>query len=161
MNWTQQSEEMLKNWTDAQQKMWNSWLEMMKPGGAQVQNDLWLKSIEMMEKAVKESLSTQSNWMRMWFDALDRQTDVPDEFMKWAEQAQEMNSQWNATQEKMWQGWFDMMKQMGSESLTVDMEDEGKKAFAMWQESAQKIMDANMKFAQAWGMSTADTNSKK
>ena len=104
MNWATQSEEMLKSWTESQQKMWDSWMKMMTPTGAQSSmSDLWTQSVEAWEAAIKNAAGTQTEWMKMWLESLEDMPNVPDEVIKMAEQAVEMNRQWVANQEKLWE----------------------------------------------------------
>ena len=83
MNWATQSEEMLKSWTESQQKMWDSWMKMMTPTGAQSSmSDLWTQSVEAWEAAIKNAAGTQTEWMKMWLESLEDMPNVPDEVIK-------------------------------------------------------------------------------
>ncbi|MCB9138514.1 MAG: hypothetical protein H6642_09225 [Caldilineaceae bacterium] len=156
MSWAKQSEEMLKGWTEAQQTMWKNWTDMFSatPQTNEMWNqDLWTKSIEMWEQVMDNSVSTQDEWLRMWVDSLESQDQLPDEVIKWAEQVQAMMGEWNASQAKLWNNWFSMLKGMQPATNAINANDwieESQKTFQAWQNSAQQVMDANMKAAQLW-----------
>ncbi|MCB0129540.1 MAG: hypothetical protein KDD78_01770 [Caldilineaceae bacterium] len=165
MNWAKQSEEMLKNWTDSQQKMWDNWMQMMSPmTGQAAPAEFWQQALSTWEQAVKESMTSQADWMKSWADSLDTMPNVPSEFITWAEQAVDMNQQWSKTQEQLWDGWFAMLKNMNPGAVsglnTGAWEEESKKAMQAWQESAAKVVEANKKFAETWTMFNTTVNGK-
>ena len=161
MNWATQSEEMLKSWTESQQKMWDSWMKMMTPTGAQSSmSDLWTQSVEAWEAAIKNAAGTQAEWMKMWLESLEDMPNVPDEVIKMAEQAVEMNRQWVANQEKLWEGWFTAAKNMNPGGFAGSWEEESVKAMHAWQDSATKMMEANRKLAETWSIFGTTANGK-
>lgn len=151
MDWTKQSQEMFQTWTDTQKKMWDSWLQTMQKGGEPFQNnEIWQKTIETWENTVNSTISTQAEWMHKWTDTLNSQKNVPDEFVKWAEQTDRMMDQWNTTQKQLWESWFDMMKKADLSNVSLPFDVESKKAFETWQESAQKIQEAQKQMMKMW-----------
>lgn len=161
MDWAKQSEEMLKNWTESQQQMWDQWMKMMAPLGTQAPGaELWQQTIDLWEKAVKESANAQADWMAMWFESLETMSDVPEEFKSWAEQAVDMNKQWAGTQAQMWDGWFTALKNMSPPGMTGGWDAESKKAMDAWRESAAQIVEANKKLAESWTMFNTTVNGK-
>jgi prophage DNA circulation protein len=161
MNWTAQSEEMLKNWTENQQKMWDSWMKMMTPATAQASMvELWQQSVEAWESAIKNATNTQGEWMKMWLASLEDMPNVPDDVLKMAEQAVEMNRQWSANQEKLWDGWFAAAKNVSPGSFMNSWEEESVKAMHAWQDSANQMMEANKKLAETWAVFGTTANGK-
>ncbi|MCB9078043.1 MAG: hypothetical protein H6631_10660 [Anaerolineaceae bacterium] len=151
MDWTKQTQDMFKSWTDTQKQMWDSWLQVVQKGGQPFQNnEIWQKTIETWENTVKSTLSTQSEWMKKWTDTLNTQQNVPQELVKWADQTEGMLKQWTSTQEQLWAGWFDMMKKADLSKLGESFDMDGKKAFEAWQESAKKIQDAQEQMVKMW-----------
>lgn len=161
MNWATQSEEMLKSWTESQQQMWDTWMKMMTPAGTQTpMTELWQQSVETWESAVKNAADTQAEWMKMWLNSLEDMPNVPDDVVKMAEQAVEMNRQWIASQEQLWEGWFAAAKSMNPNSFVSSWEEEGQKAMHAWQDSANKMIEANKKLAETWSMFGTTANGK-
>ena len=58
----------------------------------------------------------------------------------------------------MWQGWFDLVKKADAPKMAEAWGEEGQKAFATWQESAQKMMDAQTQWVNTW---TAEATKEK
>lgn len=165
MNWTEQAEEMVKTWTDTQQKIWDSWMENMEKFSKPSQADeFWKKTVESWEGAVQNTLEAQSEWTRMWVESLEDTSGVPKETVEWAKQAQAMNKNWNEAQHQLWQSWFEMVKKIDPAKMDQSWDKEARKIFETWQESAQKLMEAQLSWAQKWGESQAKaktTNSSK
>ena len=151
MDWTKQTEEMMKNWTETQKKMWDSWLEAIPQGVDQSQTvEMWQKAVDTWETMVQNTLDVQAEWTKTWADSLDLKSDIPDEMVEWAKQAQKMMKDWGETQQQLWHGWFDLVKQADPTKMADAWGIEGQKGFQAWQESAQKMMDTQMKWASMW-----------
>lgn len=151
MDWAEQTEEMMKTWTETQKNMWDNWLEMVQQGTGQTQAaELWQKTIETWENTVKSSLDTQMEWINTWAEKLNQTEGVSDEMTEWTKQAQNMSKRWNETQQQLWQSWFDMVKKADPVKMAGAWGEESQKAFKAWQESAQKAMDSQMEWASMW-----------
>ncbi|HRV93569.1 MAG TPA: hypothetical protein P5526_15525 [Anaerolineae bacterium] len=151
MDWTKQSQEMFKSWTDTQKQMWDSWLQVVQKGGQPFQNnEIWQKTLETWENTVNSTLATQSEWMKKWTGTLSSQQNVPQEFVKWADQTQGMLEQWTGTQQQLWDSWFEMMKKADISKFGESFDLEGIKAFESWQESAKKIQEAQEQMIKMW-----------
>jgi hypothetical protein len=153
MDWTKQTEDMFKTWTDTQKKMWDSWLETVQQASAPMQGaQVWQKTIETWEETVNNVLAAQTKWSETWANSFDPE-GTPEEMAQWFKQAQEMAKQWNETQQSLWQNWFGLIKQADVTKMTGGWEEEGQKAFKNWQDSMQKVMDAQMDWIKMWAPS--------
>ncbi len=151
MDWTKQTEEMMKTWTETQKKMWDNWLETVQKGANQDQAaEMWQKTVDTWEQTVKNTFEAQNEWMKMWADSFDAKSDVPKEVTEWFNQSQEMANRWSETQQQLWQGWFDLVKKADATKMAGAWGEEGQKAFGAWQESAQKVMDAQAQWTSMW-----------
>ena len=151
MDWAKQSEEMMKAWTETQKKMWDNWMEAMQQTTGQNQTaEMWKETVDTWEQAVNNTLDAQAEWIRIWADSLDTKSNMPKEATEWAKQAQDMVKNWGDTQRQMWQSWFDLVKNADPPDMAQAWGNQGQKAFAAWQESAQKMMDAQKKWAGMW-----------
>ena len=62
MEWTKQTEDMFKTWTEAQKKMWDEWLRAMQGFSRPQASEAWGKSVEAWEESVKKTLDAQNEW---------------------------------------------------------------------------------------------------
>jgi hypothetical protein len=155
MDWTKQTEEVVKSWTETQKKMWDNWLKTVQQGPEQFQvANVWQKTLETWEETVKNTMSAQAEWMKMWTDGFDQQQGIPEEAIQWVKQAQTMNKQWADIQQQMWQSWFELVKKVDPAKMSDSLDAEGKKAFAVWQETADKVMEAQEKWTGMWTAAT-------
>lgn len=152
MDWTKQTGDMFKNWTETQKKLWDNWLEMMEQGGSKSQAaEIWQKTIDTWEETVNSMLTAQNEWMASWAKGFDTtKADLPKELKAWAEEAQAMMNRWSEAQQQLWQGWFEMVKQANPTKMGGSWEEESQKMYQTWQESAQKIMEAQKEWVGMW-----------
>jgi hypothetical protein len=143
MDWMKQSEEMIKNWTEIQQKSWKNWMDMMQPDAMpSTPAEAWTKMISLWEESVKSSSAAQTEMVNLWVKNLNDVPGISKEMMTMFEQAQEMGQKLAGSQVQLWEGFFKAMKEMDLGSMPPSMEAESQKAFAAWQETAKKMMDA-------------------
>jgi len=151
MDWTKQTEETFKAWMGTQKQMWDSWLEAIQKGAPQLQpTDLWQKTVQAWEEAVKKLLEAQSDWVRMWAESAPSMAGLPKEVTEWVQQARDMNNRWIDVQRQLWAGWFELLKKGEPSNMTGSWDREGQKMAAAWQESVEKIMAAQMDWARRW-----------
>lgn len=151
---TEQTEEIVKKWTDTQKEMWDNWLKAMQSAGTPAAGppqfaEAWQKTIETWESNVSKTRDAQTEWTETWFNSLDTK-GLPEQVVKWIEQGRAMMAQWQGTQTRQWQGWFDFVKQYDPATLSEKFQSEGQKGYEAWQATAQKMMDAQMELFQAW-----------
>jgi hypothetical protein len=151
MDWTKQTEETLKAWMGTQKQMWDSWVETVQKGAPQFQpTDLWQKTVQAWEEAVKKSLEAQSEWIRMWAESTPATAGLPKGITEWVQQARDMNNRWIDVQRQLWAGWFDLLKKGEPNKMAGSWDKEGQKMAAAWQESVEKIMAAQLDWARRW-----------
>ena len=149
MDWTKQAEEIVKNWSDAQQKLWQQAVQGME--GA-MGGEKWTKMFTDWEANVKETLGAQGEWLDNWFNSATLE-NMPEEMKQWVSQGQTMSAQWRETQQQMWQGWFDLVREMnpaGMGNAAAAMTKEGEKILAGWQSAAQEMVNAQMNMFTQW-----------
>jgi hypothetical protein len=151
MDWTKQAEEMFTTWTETQKKMWDNWLETVQKGtGQNPAADVWQKTVDTWQDTVNNMLAAQGTWTDTWAESFDAQNGTPEEMAEWVKQTQAMAKQWSDAQQQMWANWFEMMKKADMGQMTGNWQEESKKAFTNWQDSTQKIMDAQMQWLKMW-----------
>jgi hypothetical protein len=155
MDWSKQTEETLKAWMGTQKKMWDTWLETLQKGAPQFQTtELWHKTVETWEETVKKSLDAQSDWMRIWAENAPSFDGLPKEVTDWAQQARDMSKRFMDVQRQLWAGWFELIKKSEPGKIVGSWDKEGQKIARAWQESVEKIMEAQMEWTRHW---TAET----
>ncbi|MBN2304174.1 MAG: hypothetical protein JXQ72_06850 [Anaerolineae bacterium] len=143
MDWLKQSEEMVKMWSESQQKMMSGWLSSMKTFTAPNTAGVWHKTLETWERAVQNMLETQAQWARLWAGSVTATKGVSQETIQGVAQVKELTEQWVAFQQDLWQRWFEMARQV---NLTGTPES----VFQVWQESLQKAMTAQQEWVKTW-----------
>jgi hypothetical protein len=151
VDWTKQSEEMFKSWSENQQKMWDTWLKAMQQGAsvpAQAAS-MWQKTVETWEGVVTNILEAQTEWARLWVNNLTS-TGMPQEVVDWARQSQEMSQRWTEAQQQLWQSWFELVRKIDPGKMPADWEQESQKIFNTWKDSTQKIMETQAEWTRRW-----------
>jgi hypothetical protein len=122
MDWTKQNEEMFNTWKQAQTKMWEAYTESVSNFGKSPSEKAWDQAIAAGNELIKNSLTSQADWLKAWVDNIKKLDRLPDQATVALDQFQEMNASWVATQEKLWGAWFEMLKksiQVSSRGLGV------------------------------------------
>jgi hypothetical protein len=148
MDWTKQTEELIKTWTDAQQKMWDSWLGAMRSqgGGASQVAGAWEKSVEAWRQAVDRALAAQVTWTRMWADQTTTSTHIPEEMAGWSRQVVDVMQRWTETQKSLWERWFEMLKNTSPSTLASTWANEAQKVSQAWEEAAKQSLEAQQEW---------------
>ena len=149
MDWTKQSQEMFKTWTEAQTRMWNDWLRGMQGFGKSQSSQVWDKTVDAWDESVKKVLDSQVEWARRWSESVTNK-GVPKEMTEWAKQGQDMIQRWTETQKQLWASWFQVVKHLDPSSLGVNWGGDGQKFLQNWQEAVQKALDAQTEWARRW-----------
>jgi len=151
MEWTKQSEEMLKTWTDTQTKMWNDWLKAIQGFGKSPSSQVWDKTLDAWDESIKKILDAQSDWSKRWTESFTASQGTPKEMVEWAKQGQEMSSRWTETQRQLWTSWFQVVRKLDPTATTgMSWAGEGQKFLQGWQDAIQKAMDGQAEWVRQW-----------
>lgn len=150
MEWTKQSEEMFKTWTDAQTKMWNEWLKAMQGFGKSPSSQVWDKSIEAWEESINKILDAQADWTQRWAESFAVGQGTPKEMAEWAKHGQDMWRRWTDTQKQLWTGWFQVVKKLDPSAAGVNWGAEGQKFMRGWQEAVEKALNSQAEWLRFW-----------
>jgi len=150
MEWTKQTEDMFKTWTEAQTKMWDEWLRAMQGFSRPQASEAWGKSVEAWEESVKKTLDAQNEWTRLWAASFTTVSGTPKEMVEWARQGQEMVRRWVETQKQLWEGWFQIAKRLDPSKVGGSWEQEGQKFLQAWQDAVKKGMESQAEWTRAW-----------
>lgn len=145
-DWNTRASEMVKTWTESQQRMWDTWIVAMREmGNMQSGTEGWEKSVDMWHESVKGALNTQVTWTEFWADSIKSVSGSSAQVNTWADQTLDMTRQWTATQTEMWDNWFKTLKTSDPSTMMQSFNpDDMMKMVQAWQESARKMMESQM-----------------
>ena len=153
--WNKQMEEMVRNWTDMQRQMWDQWLQSVKstgfPGasGAEEWQKEYQRQLEAWEKAVRDALEAQLTWTREFTNKAGSSEHAPEAMNEMLRQSQEMMKSWTEAQAKLWDAWFDSVKNMDPSQMAGQWETDGQQVLKAWQEATQRAQDALRELSKA------------
>jgi len=150
MDWAEQSLEMMKSWTEMQQKLWQGWLDAASTVGKTETNPLadWIaqwqetstKSIKAWEDLTAKMVETQAHWFAsdaLKGEWLGRDDDLRKMADAWSEQTLAVMKAWTAAQQQLWDQWFSAAAGMARSSL-----DPGNNWYEQWRAAAKASMSA-------------------
>jgi hypothetical protein len=150
MDWTKQTEEMFKAWSEAQTRMFETFSESVSGFGKTPGEKLWAQTIAAGEQWIKTSLAAQAEWMKAWGENFAKIEGMPEGATASIQQFQEMTQRWAATQERMWAAWFDLLKKVDPGRATGAWGEAPQNPFSAWQDATKKVMDSQMEWMRAW-----------
>lgn len=149
MDWTQQMEQMTKQWMDAQKVFWNGWAENARRSAAAPTTLMWQQMLAAWQTSVRQMLDAQVEGIRLWTEGVAG-SGAPEHVQQWADQLYQMTKQWTSSQKQMWDGWFLVMEKLdppGSTSVPgMDMQ----ALIKQWQELGQQAMNDQQQWLKTW-----------
>lgn len=176
MDWTKQANDMLKTFTSTQQKVWESWVSSMQLMAAPQSPEAWQKTVDTWRGTVKYALEQQLELTRLWAESVAASSvnmpsmptvpgmpampGVPTTAVEWTRQMLEMTRTWTDTQVRFSENWFEMLKKAEPSMMaqTWDMS-QAQKVMGVWQEAAQKAVEAQTQFSQMMMKAASSVNS--
>ncbi len=142
-------EEMIRSWTDMQQRMWEAWLQtvrgMQMPTGMAGREDWqrqYQRNLEAWEQAVREALDAQVAWTQKWAEQAGGDQAASEGMQEAIKQTQEMMKAWTEAQSKLWNAWFDSVKNMDPSTMSGQWDAEGQQVLKAWQDATQRAQEA-------------------
>lgn len=149
MEWTQQMEEMGKQWTDMQKKLWLNWNEAAKQASTTVQaKAVWQQMLDSWKNALYRMLDMQVESARLWSESVAA-GETPEVTVQWAEQFYQMTKQSSAVQKQMWDGWFQMVEKFDPMQMQKMME-MGQQPMNFWKDMTHQAMAMQQSMQQEW-----------
>ncbi|ABM61872.1 hypothetical protein [Halorhodospira halophila] len=149
MSGNQPMEEMVRNWTEMQQRMWDTWLQtvrgMQMPTGVSQADDWqqhYQQNLEAWEKAVREALDAQVQWAQKWAQQAGAGENASEGMQEAVKQTQEMMKSWTEAQSKLWNAWFDSVKNMDPSRMAEQWDSEGQRVLKAWQDATKRAQEA-------------------
>ncbi|WP_322496086.1 hypothetical protein [Chloroflexus sp.] len=163
MDWAKQANDMIKMWTGTQQKVWDSWMASMQYMAAPQNPEAWQKTVDSWRGTVKQALEAQVELTRLWAEAVAANSVnmptmptvpgmpampginpvSPTAVVEWSRQVLEMTRNFNDSQTRFVEGWFDMLKKSDPTNVMRGWDStQVQKVMQSWQEAMQRVIEA-------------------
>ncbi len=143
-------ENLLKTWAESQQKLLTDWLESLRRLGGTPTLELWTKTVEAWQSAVKETADARAEWTQQWTEKLANAKGTPEEIRDLARQGREQLQHWAEAERDLWQGWFNIAKNINFRPEQEAVAQLGKDLVQLWQDSAHKMIDTQAALVRRW-----------
>src|SRR5947209_17245559 len=108
-----QEENLVTTWADAQQKVLAGWLDLMQGAERPSHAVTWNETVKAWQTAVQETLDAQARWLREWTGRVQVTSGSPTRLRKNMQEVQLLLLRWTEAQQRLWQGWFDLVQHLG------------------------------------------------
>ena len=141
-------ETLITTWSDAQQKMLIGWIDLLQGTGQPSRTMVWSETVKTWKSTVQETLDAQARWLRDWTGRVQVTSGSPTELRKNVQQAQVLLLRWTEAQQHLWQGWFQLVQQLGPLLEAGSQADEH--LLSSLQESGWAIINAQTEWMRHW-----------
>ena len=149
MEWTQQIEEMSKQWADTQKKLWFNWNEAAKQASTTVQTKaVWQQMLDMWKNAVYRMLDMQVESARLWSESV-ADNEAMASSVQWAKQFYQMTKQTSAVQKQLWDSWFQMAEKLDPTQMQTMLE-MSSQPMNLWKEMSQQAVNMQNEWMKNW-----------
>jgi hypothetical protein len=149
-----QAESLVLTWADEQQKVMEGWLDLMKGAERPSHAVTWNETVKAWQTAVQETLDAQARWLRDWTGRVQVTSGSPTDLRKNVQQAQVLLLRWTEAQQHLWQGWFQLVQQLGP-LLESDFQID-EHLLSSLQESGQAMINAQSEWVRLWAVDVLD-----
>ncbi len=94
-------ENLLKTWSETQQKLLTDWLDTMRKLGGTPTLELWTKTVDAWQSSVKETVDARAEFTRQLTETLANAKGTPEEFRELAREGQDQLQLWQDSAHKM------------------------------------------------------------
>jgi len=150
-------ESIFKTWAEAQQKLLTDWLATLRKLGGTPTLELWAKTVDAWQSAVKETADARAEWTRQWTEKLANAKGTPEEIRDLARQGREELQHWAEAERDLWQGWFNIVRDINFRPEQGAGAQLGKDLLQLWQDSAHKMIDAQTALVRRWTAGSSTT----
>ncbi len=142
----QMMKKMMESWSETQQKMIDQWMEMIEEQGTQQQANVWRQTLSVWEASVKRTMEAQNATLNSWISQMKDIEGMPEEATEHVDEGRAIMRQWTDTQTKLWEKWFETMRQMDPSRYESDWDDMMKQSMAAWRDYMDQMhtMTENM-----------------
>ena len=141
-------ETLFTTWSDAQQKMLAGWIDLLQGTEQPSRTMVWSETVKAWQSTVQETLDAQARWLRDWTGRVQVTSGSPTDLRKNVQQAQVLLLRWTEAQQRLWQGWFQLVQQLGPLLEAGSQADEH--LLSSLQESGWAIINAQTEWMRHW-----------
>lgn len=141
---------LFKTWAETQQELLTNWLDTIRSFSGTPTLELWTKTVDAWQASVKETLDVQARWTHQWIDALENAKGTPEELRELAREGQEQLQQWVQAERELWQGWFNVVREINFRPEPGARTQAGSDLLQLWQDNAHKMIDAQAAMIRHW-----------
>lgn len=149
MDWNRQTQDLIRQWSDAQQKVWETWQQAMGGAPRNPGEEAWQRAVSLWQESINNTLDAQSRWLDTWIDSVEKTEGTPEEVRKQLRQGRDMMQQWSRAQRELMDSWF-----AGLASATPGAQSWDKQVQQMintLNDSARRAMDVQREWAERMG----------
>jgi hypothetical protein len=161
MDESRPSANLIKTWADTQQQLLTNWFDTMRGLGGTPSQATWHQTVEAWQKSVKETLDVQAEWARNWTETLASAKGNPEELRNLLRQGQEQMQRWIDTERRLWQVWFDIVKDINFAMEPRTGTQAGKNLVQVWQDAVSKMTDMQSSLVRQWTTGIAGTEADR
>ena len=143
-------ENLLKTWSETQQKLLTDWLDTMRKLGGTPTLELWTKTVDAWQSSVKETVDARAESTRQLIETLTTAKGTPEELRELARQEREQLQHWTEAERDLWQGWFNVAREINFRPEPGAGAQAGKDLVQLWQDSAHKMIDTQADLVRRW-----------
>ena len=141
-------ETLMITWPEALQKILLCWLDLLQGNEQPSRTMVWSEAVKAWQSTVQETLDAQARWLRDWTGRVQVTSGSPTDLRKNVQQAQVLLLRWTEAQQHLWQGWFQLVQQLGPLLEAGSQADEH--LLSSLQESGWAIINAQTEWVQHW-----------
>jgi hypothetical protein len=149
-NWTQQTEEAFKAWSEAQKKIMDNWAEAVKGLSGSQQAEMWQKTLAAWDDMMRKSMATQANLTQSWLNQFQGLEGMPAQAKDATQQFQEISRRWGSTQEQLWESWFKMLKGFDPSQFSAKWLEALQPPIQAWQQATKQVIDTQAEWLRTW-----------
>ena len=154
-------ENLLKTWSEAQQKLLTDWLDTMRKLGGTPTLELWTKTVDAWQSSVKETVDARAEFTRQLTETLANAKGTPEELRELARQGREQLQHWTEAERDLWQGWFNVAREINFRPEPGAGAQAGKDLMQLWQDSAHKMINTQADLVRRWTGGTTRTRKQE
>ncbi|MCB1662549.1 MAG: hypothetical protein H6995_09035 [Pseudomonadales bacterium] len=139
-----ESNKLVIQWWDSQQKLFNQWLNDNKPNRASPFVEMFNIATLSQENFVHSCLRTQADWSKQVREAVQKQDHLPELLKNSVIQAQTINDSWRELRETVWNNWFEMVKSVDPAAIDSGVSEYASKTITACQESSRNLFEGSV-----------------
>ena len=142
--------DLISSWADTQQKLFADWTEMMRRLTGTQGNQVMSQTIDAWHQSLMQTLDAQATWIRNWTDSIVAAPDTSPAVRERTAEGREFLLGWIDTQRRLWQGWFDLLRNTSSSDRPEAFTSASQNMAKTWQDATQRLIELQSDWARQW-----------